>query len=537
MAPKAVIGKMAIISDLIKYSRLAWGLRDFLRGTITLEQSKQVISDRLRNRERNFLSLVQKGIYQNPKSPYLKLLRIAGCEFGDIESLVNQDGIEATLHKLLAEGVYLSWEEFKGKRGVVRGGNHLWFRERDFDNPFLPVYYQVQSSGTRSAGTRTTFDLSHHLETSYYRLPMLAVNNALDVPLGLWKPVLPAKSGISNVLRQWKVGKPVARWFSPVDERQAQTSLQHRLAMRYIIYASRLWGAKLAKPEYLALEEADKVAQWMAGTKKQFGGCSLISSVSPAVKVCQAAIEKGLDIQGTHFIVSGEPLTEAKRQQIEATGASVVPRYSISEIGRIGCGCPEGSATDDVHLLHDSVALIQRQRKLEHADMYVNAFLFTPLLPSAPKILLNVESDDYGVVETRSCGCLFGQLGFGQHLYNIRSFAKLTGSGVTIAGSDFVRILEEVLPQKYGGGATDYQLLEEEDSRGQTHLSLIISPRVGVVDEGDVIATVLSELRRGAYGGKLAAGLWSQANALEVKRMYPVSLFGKVTTLHLMKRE
>ncbi len=74
---------------MIKYSRLAFGLRDFLHNTISLEQSKQVISARLQNRESNFLNLIQKGIYQNPNSPYLKLLKIAGCEFGDLESLVN----------------------------------------------------------------------------------------------------------------------------------------------------------------------------------------------------------------------------------------------------------------------------------------------------------------------------------------------------------------------------------------------------------------------------------------------------------------
>jgi hypothetical protein len=528
---------MAIISDLIKYSRLAWGLRDFLRGTLTLEQSEQIITTRLQERDRNFLSLVRKGIYQNPGSPYLKLLGIAGCELGDIESLVNQDGVDATLRQLLAAGVYLSWEEFKGKRDVVRGGHNFRIKQRDFDNPFLPVYYQVQSGGTRSAGTRTIFDIGNQLEKSVYHLPMRAANNVLNVPLGLWKPVLPSVSGIANVLTYWKVGKPVARWFSPVDEKQVQASLRDRIAMRYIIYGSRLWGAKLAKPEYVGLNEADKVARWMADINKEFGGCCLISSVSPAVKVCQAAIEKGFDIRGTHFFVSGEPLTGAKRQQIEAAGATVTPRYNVSEIGRIGCGCPGGGAVDDVHLLHDSVALIQHPRKLEHTDTYVNAFLFTSLLLSAPKILLNVESDDYGVMETRSCGCLLEQLGLNQHLYNIRSFTKLTGSGMTIAGSDFVRIMEEVLPLKFGGGATDYQLLEKEDSQGQTHLSLIISPEVGVVDESDVKATVLSELRRGAHGGKLAAGLWSQANILEVKRIYPISSAGKVMTLHLAKNE
>lgn len=528
---------MPIITDIIKYARFAFSLRDFLHGTISLEQSKQVISDRLRHRQQNFLSLVRKGIYQNPQSPFLKLLRMAGCEFGDVESLVHQDGIEPALHKLLTKGVYLSWEEFKGKKDVVRGSRHFQFRGRDFDNPFLTDFYQVQSSGTRSAGTRTTFELGHLSAKSYYTLPMLAVNNALDVPMGLWKPILPSSGGISHLLRYWKMGKPIARWFSPVNESQVQASLRDRLAMRYIIYGSRLWGAKLAKPEYVSLQDAVRVAQWMAATKKQSGGCSLSCSVSPAVRVCQAAIENGLDIHGTHFFVSGEPLTEAKRQQIEAAGALVTPRYSISGIGRIGCGCPGTGATDRVHLFHDSVALIQRRRKVEHTDIYVNAFLFTSLLPSAPKILLNVESDDYGVMETRSCGCLLGQLGFKHHLHHIRSFAKLTGSGMTIIGSDMVRILEEVLPGKYGGGATDYQLLEEEDSQGQTHLSLIISPRVGEVDDGDVIATVLSELRRRAYGGKLAAGLWSQARALQVKRIYPISSVDKVTTLHLMKKE
>ncbi|MFC1958684.1 hypothetical protein ACFLV6_02060, partial [Chloroflexota bacterium] len=359
-----MIKRKSIISDMIKYSRLAFGLRDFLRNTISLEQSKQVISARLQNRERNFLSLIQKGIYQSPKSPYLKLLRIAGCEFGDIESLVNLDGIEATLHKLLAEGIYLSWEEFKGKREVVRGGSHFQFRERDFDNPFLASYYQVQSSGTRSAGTRTIFDLRHLLATSYYRPLWLAVNNALDTPMGLWQAGLPSKAGIVSLLHYSITGNPVARWFSPVDESQTQASLRDRLATRYIIYGGRLWGAKLPKPEYVSLQEAVKVAHWVADIKKQFGGCSIECFVSPAVKVCQAAIENGLDIEGIRFFVGGEPLTEAKRQQIEAAGALVTPTYAMTETGFIGCGCPDAGAADDVHLLRDSVALIQHQRRV-----------------------------------------------------------------------------------------------------------------------------------------------------------------------------
>lgn len=528
---------MPAFADIAKYTRLAFELRHLLRNTVSLEQSKQVISARLQNRANNFLRLVQKGIYGNTRSPYLKLLKVAGCEFGDIESLVNQDGIETTLHKLLAEGVYLSWEEFTGKKDVTRNGICFQFMERDFDNPFLPNYYLTQSSGSRSAGTRTLLDLSHRLDESYYTLPMLAVNNALDLHAGLWLPQLPSAAGIARLLDRWIVRQPAARWFSPVNEKQMRASLRDRLAMRYIIYGGRLWGAKLVKPEYVSLEDAVKIAQWMAIGKKKFGGCSLESFVSSAIRVCQVAIENGLDIAGTHFFVAGEPLTKVKRQQIEAAGAVVTPRYFINGVGFIGCGCPSGDTVDDVHFFKDSLASIQHLRKVEHVDMHINAFLFTSLSLSATKILLNVESDDYGVMESRNCGCLFEQMGFTEHLRDIRSFAKLTGSGMTIIGSDFVRILEEVLPQKFGGTATDYQLLEEEDEQGQTKLSLIISPSVGTVDEDRVINIVLSELRRNIHGGKLAAGFWSQINMLRVQRRYPLSSSGKVLTLHLTKRK
>lgn len=527
---------MSILNDIFKYSKFAFDLRNFLRDTVSLEQSLRIIANRLQNREKNFLSLVQKGIYKNTRSPYLTLLKMAGCEYGDIERMVNKDGIESTLNTLLTKGVYVSWEEFKCKTDIVRGSSRFHFNEVDFDNPFLARYYEERSSGSRSTGTRTTFDLSTQLDQCYYTLPSLAANDALDIPLALLKPVLPSAAGINNILRFWKVGKPVDRWFTPVTEKEVRASLRDRVALRYIIHGGRLWGAKLVYPEYICTNEIAKVAQWMADMKKQFGGSALNCTVSGAVNVCQAATEFGLDIGGTRFMVGGEPLTEAKRRYIETTGAFVTSRYVITEIGHIGYGCPKPYAIDDIHLIHDSIALIQRQRKVENFDMQINSFLFTCLLPSTPKMVLNLESDDYGTTKTSNCGCLWEQIGFHHHLSTIRSFTKLTGRGMTILGSDFVRILEEVLPRKYGGSPTDYQLLEEEDSGGQTMLSLVISHRVGKIDNDEVITTVLHELRKNIYGGKLAAGLWSQAKTLQIKRMEPVTLFGKVVTLHLMNQ-
>jgi hypothetical protein len=521
---------------MVKFSMLVIGLRPFLKATLTLEGSKQVLMARLRNRESAFLDLMNRGVYKNPGSPYLKLIRLAGCEFGDLASAVSKNGIEATLKELMAGGVYLSWEEFKGKKDVVRGNTSFRLKEADLDNPLLPKYYQIQSSGSRSSGTKTTFDLSHRLAMSYYRLPLIKANNIGNFPVGLWYPILPALSGLVNALYQWKAGMPAQRWFSPVEERQVQSPFRHRLAMRFMIFGTRLWGGNIPRPEYTSLDNAIKVAQWIATVIKQSGGCILCCYVSLAVKVAQAAMENHLDIRGTHFVVGGEPLTDAKRQQIEASGALITSTYVISEIGLIGCSCSQSGATDEVHFLHDSIALIQNKRQVAQTDIFVNAFIFTALLASAPKILLNVENDDYGTIENKSCDCVLGRMGYNRHLQHIRSFSKLTGVGMTILGTNIVRILEEVFPSKFGGSAADYQLLEEEDSDGQTHISLIINPAVGPIDERSVTAVLLDELRRSPHPGKLTSGIWTQAKTIRVKRMLPKVQMGKVMTLHLTSK-
>jgi hypothetical protein len=530
---------MKIISDVTNYAYLARDLRYFFKDKINLEQSKQVLANRIYNRSNAFLELVRKAIYECPTSPYLKLLNIAGCEFGDIESNVNKDGVESTLQKLLDAGVYISFEEYKKGSEVIRGSQRFYFKPTDFDNLFVRSLIQRSSSGSRGSGTKTTWDIKHLANLSYYRLPLLIATKSLDKPIGVYKPILPATSGISNTLLFWKVGKPVVRWFTPVKENQVKASLRDKLALKYIIYGSFFWGARLAKPEYAGLEDALKVAQWMAETKKKASSCCLITSTSPAVKVSNAAIKNGLNIEGTHFIVSGEPLTEAKYNQITASGASVTTRYTMSETSGIGYGCFHRNPIDDIHHFHDSTAIIQRPKQIvvNNNRITVNAFLCTTLLPTVPRILLNFETDDYGIMEKRSCDCIFGQLGYNTHIHHIRSYTKLTGVGMTIINTDLVHILEDVLPQKYGGSAVDYQLLEEEDSLGHTHLNLIINPSIGSISEDDVVKTVLDELTRVPHGGKIAAGVWAQGKTLRIKRISPISNSGKVLTLQLSKTE
>ena len=43
--------------------------------------------------------------------------------------------------------------------------------------------------------------------------------------------------------------------------------------------------------------------------------------------------------------------------------------------------------------------------------------------------------------------------------------------------------MERVLPARFGGSPLDYQLMEEEDERGFTRLSLLVSPKLRIADE------------------------------------------------------
>src|SRR5207245_5670528 len=174
-----------------------------------------------------------------------------------------------------------------------------------------------------------------------------------------------------------------------------------------------------------------------------------------------AAPQQGLDISGTWFRFAGEPYTRAEAAVVSEAGAHAVCHYSVSEVGRVACACTTPTALDDVHVLTEKLAVLQRPRLLE-GGRTVQALQLTTLMAICPKLMLNVEVDDYGVLETRACGCPLGELGLGTHLRDIRSYEKLTGKGINFLGNDLITLVDEALPARFGGSPTDYQLVEKE---------------------------------------------------------------------------
>ncbi|OGQ82455.1 MAG: hypothetical protein A3F90_08685 [Deltaproteobacteria bacterium RIFCSPLOWO2_12_FULL_60_19] len=528
---------MKFLDDLKMYWRFASGLRSFLRHTISLEEARAIVRKRMADREKNFLRVVERGIFGYRRSPYLPLLKLAQVEFGDIRHMVGSKGLEGTLRALRDAGVYISFEEFKGRAPIVRQGRVIPVQAHDFDNPYLGHYYHVETGGTTGAGTRVEIDLDHLAAIAPLYTLADHSHGVLYVPRVIWFGILPDSSGVNNILAYARSGQLPRKWFSPVVGRDIKPALKHRLATGYLVAMGRIFGVPVPWAEAVRIEDAGTVARWAAETLKTDGRCLIRTHISKALRVCLAAREEGLELSGVTFVGGGEPPTAGKVQVIIGTGARYVPNYFFTEAGIVGIGCARPAAVNDIHLFKDVLALIQYPRQVPGTEMSVDAFHFTTLLPTAPKLMLNVESDDYGIIETRSCGCPLESYGFTQHLRDIRSFRKLTSEGVTLVGGEMIRILDEVLPAKFGGSPLDYQLAEEEDEQGFTRLSLLISPKIKIADEAAVIETVLEALGRSSVAADLARAHWSQAKTLRVKRQEPIwTARGKLMPLHLARR-
>jgi hypothetical protein len=331
---------------------------------------------------------------------------------------------------------------------------------------------------------------------------------------------------------------PPAHWFSPVTRRAVRPSLSNRLATLYIVHAGRLFGTRMPSPEYVSSEQVQTVADCLQKILRSGCGCVVFSTPSSAARVCQVVKVAGRDLADTTFVVSGEPLTPAKIAEIRGAEADAVNLYAFAEGGIVGFGCadPSKPAVDDIHVLSGAHGIIPRRRDTAFGGGIVEAFLYTTLLATAPKVLLNVESGDYGVLETRACSCEFGDIGLTAHLHSIRSFDKLTGEGMTFIGSDLVRIVEEVLPARFGGASTDYQIVELEDAHGATSVHVVVNEHVGQVDEAEIISLILGELRRGSDTQRMMAEVWRERGVLKVKRGLPhVTAGGKMLPLHVLK--
>jgi hypothetical protein len=526
---------MGIRSELTTFAAFVRDLPAFLRERMTVAEATAIVHRRMAERASNLLASLDRGVFGNPGSPYLRLLREARCERGDIERLLQESGVEATLRTLRAAGVFLTFEEFKGHRPIVRGSLEIQPGPADFDNPSFRRYYHATTGGSTGAPRRVLMDLDHFQARLPGAVVLAHCHGVMGLPFAQWAEIPPGH-GLEAALVGVPAGHVPGRWFTPMWSGSSSPGARFRWATRAIVHVARREYPSFPKPEYLPLDRADVIVRWAERTLKT-GPCVIRAHVSKALRIAVAARELGVDLTGTTITGGGEPPTPAKVRQIAASGARFLPTYFVMEVGPIGFGCTQSNDPNDQHLLLDHLAMIPGPRHVPAFDVAVDAFYYTTLLPTAPKLMLNVETDDYGVVESRSCGCPFEELGWTTHLSDIRSFSKLTGEGVTLIGGEMERILEEELPSRFGGSALDYQLVEEEDERGFTRLILFIDPCIDIADERAVVDTMHDALHRAGGGADISRAIWSQAGSLRVRRQKPrLSARGKLLPLHANRK-
>jgi len=532
--PTATRVPVLAADSLRAHASYARRLGAWLRSPHDLPASREVVSAALVRREAELLVTMRHGIYALERSPYLALLRHAGIELGDAETAVRDHGVEGALARLYDAGVRVTLDELKGRTPIVRPGLELPVSSRDFDNPLIRRDLRLVGGGTRGPRRPVHIDLSLLARDAAHMRVFQDAAGLADLPIAAWRPSLPAGPGIYHALLHAKLGQPTERWFAQLPPYPPGGSVRSAGLLGITLAVAGALGAGIPPPRHVPLERVVQVARWLAGHVTAGRRPYLNTTASGAVRVCDAARAAGLGIAGTVFRVGGEPYTPARARVLAEAGCVAYPFLQSNEVGRVGITCVERHAPDEVHLLLDKLAVLRRdvQARTRRVE---GALVLTTLWSRTPKLLLNAESDDTAVVERGPCGCPLGALGLHTRLHTIRSWEKLTTEGMTFTAALTLRLVEEVLPQRFGGGPTDYQLVEDR-SGPISQVLVLVSPRVGAVDGGAVREVALNVLAEGGTGTRFMAASWRAAGLPRVERREPYATSRpKILPLHVIE--
>ena len=519
-----------MLKEAAYYLRMARGLPKLIRYPAH-QDPEAVLRAQMEHRESRFLDTLHRIVFDNPEHPYARMFGEAQCDFADVQDLVRRGGLECALETLRGAGVWLSHDEFKGKQPIVRNGRHILATTASFDNPLADADWETHSSGSRSAGTRVRVSLKFRAHLACYQA--ISQRN-FDVSSRRWitmAPILPTPWGLTRPIHAHKLGVVPQHWYTAGGT--LRESGHYRVVTRFLIAEARLLGVPMPRLSYLPPNDFSPIAEDIARARVKGISSFVTGVVSSCVRVAAAGLDKGLDISGAQFFTSSEALTDAKAEVVRRAGAEIFATYWVSELGIVGFGCPATGGLNTVHHFHDSTAIVAHRRPAPGTDTEVNSLLFTSLLPLAPFFLINLEIGDHGVMEPARCSCGFSTLGYNTLVSDISSYSKLTGYGMTLVGTDILRILETALPGRFGGSPGDYQLVEH-DAGTDTRLILRFDPRIGNVSGPDLREYFLSEVRK-LYGGSLSARVWRHAESVEILAAPPiVGKTGKILPLHLL---
>jgi hypothetical protein len=450
----------------------------------------------------------------------------------DIEALVRREGLDASLLALFQSGVYLSIDEFKGRQLARRGSTVIDVQPAMLQAPRASYSLPSRSGGTRSKGTPVMIDLEF--------IRACAANAAFSFAARggeRWTKALWESPGAGLRFRTVKYAffntrPPVT--FSQIDPDSDATPSCFRWNLRLLRWVGAAAGRPLPWPRFCPLDDPSPIIDWLHARRCAGEVPHVQAFTSSVVIACRWAAERGVDISVSWFTLQGEPTTPAAIDTVRRAGCHVIPRYGTMEVGAIAYGCPQGDYADDMHLLSNMHGLIQAGEAGPVFGLPVKALLITSLHAQAPFVMLNLSMGDQAEMANRACGCPLEAAGWTSHVWNVRSFEKLTGGGVTLHETDVIRVLSEVLPGRFGGVQTDYQLAEKLGSHGEALLELVVHPRLGELPHAAIADEFLNALGRGSESERMMTQRWRDAATLQIVRRKPtVTKAGKIQYLHV----
>lgn len=506
-----------------------WSVARFTRGVLRPQVNAMVARDsvmaRMVRRNELFLDMVEHAVFAQPASPYRALFGAAGYSLDRVRSLVGDRGLDTALEVLAAAGVFVRIDEFKGRRRIERNGLSLTVSDGDFVNPLVRRGLIASSGGSRSRGVLTRIsDANLRLGADHLALALNAYG-LTNSSAAVWLPFAHGAS-LWAVLAFAIAGQTPQEWFAQFSTDVDPSGVWFA---RYwgLHLGSRFAGVKLPRARHVPAGGEGELLERLSTTA---GPWVVFTTPSFAIRLAFAARHAGRDLKHVTFLVIGEPLTRAKMAAIDSVGARAYASLGFTEFGRATYGCARPLSLDDGHVCLDAIAVAQHQRVVDSAGTSLKALLFTALPREARKIFINMETGDYANLERRACGCPLESLGWTLHMQEIRSFEKLNAEGQLFFGSQLITLVEEILPSRFGGTATDFQLVEYEDATGFTRMSVRVHPRLGTIDENDVLECVRQSL---ATDNAMPTRVWEANGTLAVERAEPiVTRAGKSLALH-----
>jgi hypothetical protein len=433
--------------------------------------------------------------------------------------LVDDLGLVGALSHLRDVGVYVAYEELQGHRPIVRGSTTFDASPADFFNPVVPADYMATTGGSRSGGTPVELSFRWQRRQGAQRALQHDLAGTSGAPTAVWLPVFPSAAGYGAVMKQAAGGNAPERWFSQVPVDLEGIAAHKQLANKAIPALNALARTGLPSPEHVPTADPEPVVRWLVEALERTGRAALAGYATSVTAAARWAVEHGIRLDGAVAFPASEPVTAGKLATIRASGMRALSAYAFVPEGTMAISCPE-LGDEEYHVWDQDQAVVTRRRDRGDGTQ-VDALCWTSLAIEAPRVLVNVENDDFGRLDHDvACGCALGSIGLRTRLADIRGMSKVVAAGISIDGATFDRLCEELLPARLGGGPGDYQFVED-DAHGATTIQLRIHPRVGDVDEPAALAVVRGAVEADELG-VLASSVWGEHGHVRVVRTEPV---------------